>query len=337
MLLNRRPLLSRRFLFFGGKGGVGKTTLAAGFALLAAERGNRTLLVSTDAAHSAGDILEAGLGSDPREVTADLWAMEIDPAREADQYISDVKARIVDATPPRIAGEVERQIDIARVTPGAEESALFERFTRILEAEGERFDRIVFDTAPLGHTLRLFSLPEQMASWMNALIGRRRKVNALNRMWLRVAGTVGAERGEPVDPVEAALEERVARFRRAREILTDSDRTAFVFVLIPERLPIIETERAARALERHGIPIAAVIVNRVLPENAGGEFLRERRARQGRYTAMIDERFSRYPTYRIPLFASDVVGREAMLRIVESQPDTERLNVSAARARERLP
>ena len=157
-----RRILDREVVFFGGKGGVGKTTLAATMALEAAREGHRTLLVSTDPAHSTSDVLDTRLGGEAREVRPRLWALEIDPAEEADRYIDDVKARIADSTPPRLMAEVERQIDIARVTPGAEESALFDRFTRIAEEAGDTWDRLIFDTAPLGHTLRLLALPELM-------------------------------------------------------------------------------------------------------------------------------------------------------------------------------
>ena len=183
-----RRILDREVVFFGGKGGVGKTTLAATMALQAAREGLRTLLVSTDPAHSTSDVLETSLGGEAREVRPRLWALEIDPAEEADRYIEDVKARIADTTPPRLMAEVERQIDIARVTPGAEESALFDRFTRIAEEAGHAYDRLIFDTAPLGHTLRLLALPELMGAWISGLISRRRKVNVLGRMWRNVAG-----------------------------------------------------------------------------------------------------------------------------------------------------
>lgn len=251
--MERFPLLARRLLFFGGKGGVGKTTLAAAFALVAADRRLRTLLVSTDPAHSTSDILGARLGPEPTAVVTALDAMEIDPAREADRYIAEVKARIAETTPPRLLAEVERQIDVARVSPGAEEAALFERFARVVDDAGGRYDRIVFDTAPLGHTLRLLALPEQMDAWMRGLIGRRRKLHALGRMWRRVAGAAVGERaladaGEPDDPVLQALEDRQARFVRLRRALTDREQSAFVFVVIPERLPIAETERSVRVL-----------------------------------------------------------------------------------------
>ena len=319
-----RPLLTREILFFGGKGGVGKTTLAASYALMAAERGWRALLVSTDPAHSTGDVLGAEIGPEPRRICEHLWALEIDPAHEADRYIADVKGRIMDAVPPRLVAEVERQIEIARVTPGAEESALFERFTRIMEEVGRRYDRLLFDTAPLGHTLRLLSLPESMATWMSGLIARRKKVNVLGRMWRTVAGASEREGGHDDDSVVTALEERVRRFRAARALMTDPDRTAFVFVMVPERLPIAETARATETLERCGIPIGAVVVNRVLPRCVAGHFLERRQGLETAYLREIDDRFARYPRFRVPLFERDVYGREALGQVVEALPRSER-------------
>lgn len=323
--MSHPALLSRQMLFFGGKGGVGKTTLAAAFAVLAAERGLRTLLVSTDPAHSTADILAAPLGAEPREVVPRLWAQELDPTREADRYIAEVKARIADATPPRLLAEVERQIDIARVTPGAEEAALFDRFARIMENAGGAYDRILFDTAPLGHTLRLLSLPEQMEAWVSGLISRRQKVNVLGRMWRRAAGAAAAgETAQGNDPVLAALEDRRDRFVRARAALTDARRAAFVFVVIPEQLPLIETEKAVRTLAKYGLAVGGVIVNRVLPDSAEGAFLARRREREAGYLDRIEQAFGGYPIHRVPLFDADVHGLDALRRVIAALPHGER-------------
>jgi arsenite/tail-anchored protein-transporting ATPase len=318
------PLLARRVVFFGGKGGVGKTTIAAVFGLLAAYRNHKTLLVSTDPAHSLADIFDVRVGSEPTSVRPGLWAMELDPTHEADRFIQDVKARIADTTPPRLATEVERQIDIARVTPGAEETAVFERFTRILEEEGERYDRVLFDTAPTGHTLRLLTLPELMSVWMSGLISRRKKVNALSRMWRRVAGAAAGDERDMEDPVLDALMERQRRFDRARRVLTDRKQTAFAFVVIPERLPILETDRAVRTLRKYDIPVAAIIVNRTLPAHIDGEFLAQRRQREQRYLETIDTTFTDLPVYRIPTLASDVVGDFDLQQVMDALPGYER-------------
>ena len=314
-------LLSSRILFFGGKGGVGKTTLAAATALTLADRGRRTLLVSTDPAHSTGDILRAELGPDPRPVVADCWALELDPETEADRYIAEVKARLAESVPPRLVAEVERQIDIARVSPGAVEAALFDRFARIVDEEGRDYDHIVFDTAPTGQTLHLLTLPEHMSAWIGGLIGRRRKVNALGRMWRNVVGSEaeGAGRRGEEDAVLLALEERRARFLRVRAVLTDSEHTAFFFVVVPERLPIWETARAAHTLDRHGIPVAGILVNQLLPDDLGAfaspEFARKRKEREAEHLKMIERELGAWPLRRVALRPDDPVGADVLRTI----------------------
>jgi arsenite-transporting ATPase len=310
-------LLRRPVLFVGGKGGVGKTTIASAVALRSADRGDRTLLVSTDAAHSTGDILDQPLSGEPQQVVDNLWAAEIDPEREADAYIADVKARVADTAPPRLAGEVERQIDIARVSPGAEEAALFDRFTRILDGESEHYDRIVFDTAPTGHTLRLLSLPETMTAWITGLIAHRQKVNILGRMWRNVAGSGAGSHSEREDPVLQVLDERKQRFERARTLVSDPQRTAFAFVVIPERLPILETAKAVGALDKYRIPVGGVFVNRVLPGDAEGAFLHRRRERERKYLDEIAAKFADHPIRHVPLLDADVVGVPALRALGE--------------------
>lgn len=310
-------LCDRPRLFFGGKGGVGKTTLAAAAALQSADLGVPTLLVSTDPAHSAGDILEREVGPEPRPVVPDLWAMEVDPAAEAQTYIDEVKTRVAETTPPRLAAEVERQIDVARVSPGAEEAALFERFARVLEA-GERFGRIVFDTAPTGQTLRLLSLPELMSAWIGGLVERRRKVSALGRMWRNVAGAAAAGRSDAADPVLEALEERQARFQRARRTLTDPSLTAFMFVVVPDRLPILETHRAVSTLTQYGIPVGGLFVNQVLPNPSGDGFLGRRKERESRHLDDIGVRLGEWPTAFVPMLEEDPTGLDALRNLSAS-------------------
>jgi len=304
----------RKVLFFGGKGGVGKTTLAASIAVMSAERGVRTLLVSTDPAHSTSDVLGQPLGNEPGQVQANLWALEIDPAQEVDRYIAQVKDRIADSVPPRLAAEVERQIDIARVTPGADESALFDRFTAILAELDVTYDRIIFDTAPLGHTLRLLSLPELMGTWIDGLIARRRKVNVLGRMWRSVSG--GAQ-GSPThdDPVLNALQDRQRRFAEARHVMTDADRTGFVFVVIPEHLPVSETERSVEVLDRNAIPVSAVVVNQCY----GGPDV-ARRERESGYVARLQQRFDTHPIIELPRLETEPHGLDGLRRLIATIP-----------------
>lgn len=317
-------LLSRRVTFFGGKGGVGKTTIAAATALEAADSGMRTLLVSTDPAHSTGDIFGVRFGDEATSVTSALEVMELDPEREAERYIATVKDRLAEAVPPRLIGEVERQIDIARFSPGAEEAALFERFARVLEESGG-YRRIVFDTAPTGQTLRLLGLPEQMAAWMSGMIQRRRKVGALGRMWRNAAGAAAAdppsgtgEWGPSVsdadDPLLAALIERRERFIRARSVLIDPDQTSFIFVLTPRRLPVLETARAVAALRKYDIPIGGIVVNRMddIPSDADPAPLAGTGVDGS--PAFLGPDFADLPRWVVPTLPGEVVGLEALRR-----------------------
>lgn len=306
--------------FVGGKGGVGKTTIAAALAVASADSGARTLLVSTDPAHSTADVLGLPLGPEPVQVLENLAALEIDGRREADAYIREVKERIREATSPRMLREVEREVDVARASPGAEEAAVFDRFARIMPRAGPggEYDRVIFDTAPTGHTLRLLGLPELMEGWVSGLVARRRKLRSLGSMWRRVAGAAAGSSGAPGraaeedDPVMAALELRQERFRTARSIVTDPSRAGFLFVLIPERLPILETRRAVEALDRYGIPVLGAVVNRVLPGSADGEFLARRREREAAYLERIDQELSALPRWRVPLREEDVAGAPAL-------------------------
>lgn len=324
-------LLTRRVTFFGGKGGVGKTTTAAIAAVAAADAGRSTLLVSTDPAHSTSDVLEIELGERVRPVTTNLDALELDPEQEAERYISDVKERLAEAVPPRLVSEVEKQIDIARVSPGAEEAALFERFARVLE-DSPSYDHLVFDTAPTAQTLRLLGLPELMTMWMSGLIERRKKVGALGRMWRNVAGAAAASSlgaqpdasetstsaGGEQDPVLSALMERRDRFVRTREVVTDPGQTRFLFVLTPQRLPIRETSRAFRTLRKYDIPVGGVIINQVETGADRSERSPEAAARQEQAMNEIRGEFAGVERWLLPRVPGDVVGLEALRKLGRS-------------------
>ncbi|PTM57635.1 ArsA family ATPase [Desmospora activa] len=312
MLLSKR---SESIAFFGGKGGVGKTTCSSAYAFALANKGLKTLLVSTDPAHSVGDLLEVKAGPEAVEVADQLWVREIDPEEASYRYLNEVKGNMRGLAAPSLWKEVERQMDFAAASPGADEAALFDDMvSTILTAESE-YDRIVFDTAPTGHTLRLLSLPELMSVWVEGMLARRAKTKELHRMWHNVAGVSEVE--EPRDQVYELLERRKNRFAAARKRLLDEKATSFYFVLNPERLSILESAKAMALLQKYGVSTGGVIVNRVLPADVDGSFLAKRREQEAQYLQEIAERFSNRQQLHIPMQAEDIRGLAGVAEIGE--------------------
>lgn len=297
-----RHLLDRHILFFGGKGGVGKTTCAAAVALAASREGRRVLLVSTDPAHSTSDALGIAIPSTETPVAPSLTAMEIDPVAEARQYIADVKVRAT-ALFGEGATKAMAQIDLAGAMPGIEDAALFDRLSRLVADRADHYDLVVFDTAPTGHTLPLLRMPDAMGTWLHALAASRRMMLPEDRL--------------DDDPIIATLEERIARLGLFHDRLTGPT-TAFVFVLIPEKLPIDETARALQQLEAVHIAVAGLIVNQVIPDTATGAFIEARREQERVHLARIDQLFGRHALVRVPRHPADVHGLEDLAAVAST-------------------
>ncbi len=303
-------LMDKEIIFFGGKGGVGKTTCSSAYSLYLARKGYKTLVLSTDPAHSLGQIFQVQMGDEPRKLDTNLYGIEIDPEVESSRYINRIKQQMQGSFSVNIIAEIQRQLDAAYHSPGAEEAAIFDRFIEVIDLVGKEYQRIVFDTAPTGHTLRLLSLPELMDRWLQGMIERRRSVNEMMRM----ASVVDKSLEERIkdDPVMRILLDRKQRFEKAREFLIDDKRAGFVFVLNPQQLPILETEKAVSFLERNGIPVEGVIINRVLPEKTDGEFFKKRKEVEDRCMKQIEEKFGDRVLYRIPLMEYDISGYESI-------------------------
>jgi arsenite-transporting ATPase len=216
--------------------------------------------------------------------------------------VADVKAHIAELFGHAILKEANRQIDLAATMPGAEEVALFDRMGALIRGEDERFDLIIFDTAPTGHTLRLIRMPELMEAWLRALSRSRRAM-------------LGVEQDDKQDPIMIALNQRLERLRLLRARLVSGRTTGFVLVLIPERLPIEETSRAIAQLDDAAVKVGGLVVNRVLPEVTTDPFLSARRRQESVYLEEIGRRFGEYPLVRLPQLESDVYGMSALERI----------------------
>jgi len=285
-----------RFVFFGGKGGVGKTTVASAHGVQCARAGLATLLVSTDPAHSTSDVFGQSFDDEPTPVEGydGLSAMELDPDAEVDRHMREIKRAMSDQVSPAIVNEIDRQIELAHRTPGAYEAALFDRFIDVMD-EYDSYDRVVFDTSPTGGTLRLLALPEFLESWVDRLRAKRRE--SVDLFEKAAIGDSEARAKLDEDPIIQRLTERKERFEFAGRVL--DEQAAFYLVLNPDDLSIAESHRAVEELTEVGLSVGGLVVNKVAPEPDDGEtgtgatYLRERhrteQARLERIHAEFDQ------------------------------------------------
>ena len=332
MSVSLRDLFAHHVIFVGGKGGVGKTTVAAALGLEAATRGRACLVVSTDPAHSLGDIFDTPIGETETPLAERLWGLEIDPDRHADQHIETVKAHMKELVHPRLYDEIDRQLDLAKHAPGATEAALLERVAELMGDNGSRFDLVVFDTAPSGHTVRLLSLPEVMGAWTDGLLRHRQRSSRLSAA-LKHLGR-GSAKGDDLSMIDQpddysddeiarrlndTLQTRRRKFLVARDRLLDSTTTAFLLVVNPDKLSILESRRVVELLRRFQIDVTSIVVNRVLPpdfdEDVTNPFLVARRQQEQAYRREIDEVFGTFARVVVPLLERDIHGIESIRAI----------------------
>lgn len=289
----------KRIVFIGGKGGVGKSTTSAAMALKMAAAGKRTLLVSTDPAHNIGHLFKVKLTTDKRKVMDKLYAIEINPTEEREKYMATVKENMRGLVQPTMIEEVNRQLDTAGASPGADEAALFDKLISIMIEEREQFDHLIFDTAPTGHTIRLLSLPELMGVWLKGLLAKRHQTKENYAKLLHD--------GEYIDdPIYEVLQVRQKRFKQVRKIMLDSAQTDFILVLNPEKLPIMETENAIALLRKYDLTVSTLIVNRVLPDEDGGSFFKRRKNQELAFLKEIERIFQKEKLVYLPFFAHDM-------------------------------
>lgn len=287
-----------RIEFFGGKGGVGKTSCGAAYAKMWANRGRRVLLISTDPAHSTSDLFSVSLADEIVPLEENLWGIEIDPQKESEAYIGSIKKSLSHMMSPIILAEIHRQLDAAAVSPGSHESALFDKMVEIIIEKDEAYDFLIFDTAPTGHTVRLLSLPELLGTWMDSLIAKREKGLRLKQMTAR--------KQRPNDPVLEILSRRKENFEKVRKILLDQGKMSFSFVLNAEKMPIEETKKAVALLRSYKIPVGRVFINKILPSVSADDFWQHKKNQEALYIEKIKREIKVDEYLQIPLFASDM-------------------------------
>ncbi len=293
-----------KIIFFGGKGGVGKTSCSTAYALQSARNNKKVLLVSTDPAHSISDVVGTKIGNDqPTLIETNLYGLEINPQRESDKYIKSIKQNLHTIISPVILDEIHRQLQIARVSPGSHESALFDRMIEMILQGQNDYDVIVFDTAPTGHTIRLISLPELLGAWIDTMIQKRKKIVSLQKMISNIKNR-SHEKSE-ADPVIDILLRRKQMMEQARTLMIDDRKLDFFFVLNAEYLAVEETRRALELLRQYQIHIQALVVNKLLPEDTTSSFWKQKKQTERQNMEQI-ENLGVSTIYKIPLMDCDM-------------------------------
>ena len=306
------------FVLYGGKGGVGKTTCAAATALKRARDDGPTLVVSTDPAHSLSDVFDADVGPEPTRVRdeAALWAVEVDPGERIGQYRGQLTAALDELEDLGISLDESDVDDVieAGVAPGTDEAAAMDLFLDYMD--DPRFEYIVFDTAPTGHTLRLLKLPDVMSSAMGKLISVRSQVSSLADSVRSFVG--GAEDDEEGGTeVDVDLDELKARMERVADALRDPERTEFRVVLIPETMAVLETERLLAELDAYDVPAGRAVVNKVIEDpEPTCDLCQSRHESQQKRIAEARDRFD-LPVTLVPQLHGEVHGLEAVETVAE--------------------
>jgi arsenite-transporting ATPase len=285
--------LETRYLFFTGKGGVGKTTLACATALALADAGRRVLLVSTDPASNLGEMLGLELGATPREISgaSGLQAIDIDPEQAAEDYRQRVIAPYLGTVDAAEIGRIRESLSGACTV----EIAAFDRFAGLLAGDDAAFDHVVFDTAPTGHTLRLLDLPR---AWSDFLADNTRGASCLGP--------------------HSALTTRRDRFVRARAALEDPTRTTMVLVTRPEVTALREAARTSAELRELGLVGQRLIVNGVFEASSPDDAVAVALARRGREAlAQLPEALRGLPRTDVPLRGWDMLGLDTLRRVVD--------------------
>lgn len=299
-----------RIVLYTGKGGVGKTSVAAATALRCADLGYRTIVISTDAAHSLADSFDLPLGPEPTLVAPNLWGQELDVLYQMDKYWGNAQRYF--ATVLAWRGLDDLIAEELAVLPGMEELASLLQIVHL--HDDCDYEVIIVDCAPTGATLQLLSFPEVARWYLEKIFPFERKAVQLSRPILRAVTDLPIPDEELFDTIAALI----LQLTRMHTLLSDPQKASVRLVLNPEKMVIKEAQRTFAYLNLYGYPTDAVISNRLIPDRVHDSYFDSWKESQEKYSRMIEEAFSPLPIFKVPLFDQEVVGLAMLRRMAES-------------------
>ncbi|GAB4470801.1 MAG: TRC40/GET3/ArsA family transport-energizing ATPase [Anaerolineales bacterium] len=308
----------RRYIMFGGKGGLGKTTFSAATAYWLAKQGYKVLVFSVDPQASLSDIFQQDIfGKGAVEIMPNLYAQEIDADRRIKDYQEEIRQKIRDMYGmDEIPEEIENYIQAAAAEPAMEESAIFDAVVDIV-VSGD-YDYYIYDLVPLGHALYYLSMASVYDQWIDKITALREEMAEYDK----VAAVMRRQKETEEDQILRELQYIKQRINTSSGILTDRQKTAFFFVIIPEEMIILDTQKAAGLFAKFNVPIAGYIINRVIPEELAKqnipEYLKNRLEMQKVYLKKIEQTFGTQTLARIPEFERDITGLGMIERMAEA-------------------
>ena len=307
----------RRYIMYGGKGGLGKTTFSAATAYYLAKKGKRVLVFSVDPQASLSDIFERDIfGKGNIEIMPNLFACEVDADRRVQDYQEEIRQKIISMYGmQKIPEEIESYIKASSAEPAMEESAIFDAVVDIV-VKGD-FDYYIYDLVPLGHALYYLSMASIYDAWLDKITGLRQQM----REYDQAIATMQREEETTEDQIYNELLYIKERIGQSSKIMTDTKRTAFFFVLTPEEMTIVDTEKAAGLFAKYDVPLAGYVVNRVISRDLLNEnipdYLRNRIQMQAGALEMIGEKFGDTVHARVPEFDSEIKGLNVIKELAE--------------------
>jgi arsenite-transporting ATPase len=299
---------NRRYIMFGGKGGLGKTTFSAATAYWLAQQGHRVLVFSVDPQASLSDIFQKDIfGKGAVPIMQNLWAQEIDADSHIKAYQNEIRQKILDMYGfDQVPDEIEDYIQAASAEPAMEESAIFDAVVDIV-VKGD-YDYYIYDLVPLGHALYYLSMAKVYDEWINKITKLREEMREYETM----VSKIKREKQTDEDKILTELQYIKGRINASSRILTDKEKTAFFFVVVPEEMIILDTQKAAELFAKFDVPIAGYVVNRVLPAGLRQQqvpaYLQKRLAMQSKYMDEIRNTFGTQVLANVPEMERDVTG-----------------------------